>query len=262
MSQYSSRIHIRVSSPEIWRRFEEEDDAGMDLERLADTERKSYVYDYNWWTERELDGTVQSLAKTLGQEGMIIADTTNINVDPYDYCVLYLGERVFCETYSSYYHDMFSETNIANIAEWLNYGKFSLTMRDREYLVRFGIASDGKSFYEFSTDLDIQDKVYLRETSLENHPEIIETCEIGEEVQLVPAGNSYDATRLEVVHKSGSLGCLPSDVSDEITPVLMSKHLAYTAKIVELVKSSQRNKHAKSSIVAIHIEAQFSPKEV
>ena len=71
------------------------------------------------------------------------------------------------------------------------------------------------------------------------------------------AKDSYDPLRLEVMSNCGSLGYLPSSVSDVIAPALLNKKLAYSARIADLVKLSKRNKHAKSPIVAISINAEI-----
>jgi len=54
----------------------------------------------------------------------------------------------------------------------------------------------------------------------------------------------------------GSLGYFPSDITDKIITFLINNQLNYTAKIVEVVPLSKRNKNAKSPIVAISIEAE------
>jgi hypothetical protein len=251
-----------VSAPEVWSRFEEEDDASFDLAKLADKELTSFVIDEASWTESELKGIVRALAETLGKDGIIIADTHDINVNPYNYCVLYLGNGVYSEEFSIYRgrgkHEMHRKTNISDIAEWLSYGEFGVSDAEKDQLFRCGIALDGKKFYSFSKDLTFPKKIYLRETSFEKRSGAIENCVVGEEVYFVRAGNDYDSMRLEVFGELGSLGYLPSEVGDKVCVFLSNNKLKYTATIVDIVKLSQRNKHAKSPIVAISIDAEFS----
>ena len=103
MSQIYSRINIRVSSPKIWEKFIDEDDACFDLAELANTNETSFVIDSEWSAnDRELYGIVDALADTLGADGIIIADLTDINVDPFDYCIYYLGEEVKTKEFSIY----------------------------------------------------------------------------------------------------------------------------------------------------------------
>lgn len=266
MSQYCSRLHIKVSSPEIWKKFEDVDDASFDLAELAETNRTSFIID-DWSSmEDELTGIVGALAETLGPDGIIIADTTNINVDPYNYCIFYLGDDVHTDEFSVFGDEekgeMHFETNISDIPGWLSYGEFYVSKEEKEQLFRCGIASAGGHFEEFSTNLDLPTKIYLRETSFKNRPNNIDETFIAEEVFFVHAKDSYDPMRLEVMNDLGSLGYLPSDVSDAIAPALLNKRLTYTAKVVDLVKLSNRNKHAKSPIVAISIEAEIVDKDV
>ena len=63
--------------------------------------------------------------------------------------------------------------------------------------------------------------------------------------------------KLEVFSELGSLGYLDSYTGETIMPLMKSKRLDYTARIAELVKPSERNKHAKSSIVGISIDAKI-----
>ena len=266
MSQYSSRIHIYVLSPDIWRKFEDEDDAGFDLSELADHSRCSFVLDEWFAVEDELTDIVKALAKTLGKDGIIIADTRDFNVDPYDFCVYYLGADVHTEEFSIFRGKskcgMFLETRIEDIDGWLSYGGFRVTQEEKEVLSRLGILVVGTHFAPISTKLILPDLVYLRETSFDKRPEIIEKTVIGEEVYFVLAKNSYDPMRLEVKSELGSLGYLPSDVGDQLAPILVNRLLKYTATVEELVPASQRNKHAKSSFVGLRIKAEMSEQAV
>lgn len=263
MSQYTSRIHIKVSSPKVWSKFEDEDDASFDLAEIAKTQRTSFIIDGEWSAvEDELKGVVEALSETLGEDGIIIADTTNINVDPYDYCILYLGSHVRTEEFArGKKAAMAFETSISDIPGWLRYGGFHVSEKEKEVLFRCGISSIGGHFEEFSAGLELPEQIYLRETSFGKRPDTIEQTLAGEEVYFVHSRDSYDPLRIEVMSELGSLGYLPSEVSDQITPVLSAKRLKYTARVSEVVPASKRNKHAKSSIVSVHIDAEVSDKE-
>jgi len=265
MAQYESRIHIKVLSPSIWSKFKDTDDASYDLANLADSNETSYVSDGCYY-EDELASTVEALSVTLGEDGIIIADTTNINVDPYNYCCYYLGDKVktdyFDIDYKKSKSEMFFNTSIYDIIEWLDYGEFSLSEKEKKHLLKFGIASIGKKFKSFSNDINLPDKIYIRETSFDGRIDTIEKSLLNEEVYFTLAKNSYDPTRLEVKSELGSLGYLPSDISDVIAPLLFSKKLYYKAYICELIPQSKRNKHVRSAIVAIHIDATVSPEDI
>ena len=92
---------------------------------------------------------------------------------------------------------------------------------------------------------------------MNNRAEVIEKSLIGEEVYFVEAADEYDPFRLEVFSELGSLGYLDSYTGETIMPLMKSKRLDYTARIDELVKPSERNKHAKSSIVGISSDAKI-----
>ena len=114
-----------------------------------------------------------------------------------------------------------------------------------------------KIFNEFGLSLDMLKEIedyYGGETGFENRPQIIENASLNQKVHFVHTGDSYDDLRLEVMKDQGSLGYLPSEVSDRIAPLFISNMLDCKAQIVELTKLSERNKHAKSPIVAISIE--------
>lgn len=270
MSQYTSRIHIKVSSPSVWGKFIDEDDASFDLAELANTKNASFIIDGEWSVfEDELHGIVYALAETLGEDGIIIADTTNINVDPYNFCTFFLGDEVRAEEFGIDYFgedfdgksEMHFETDINNVPAWLSYGEFEISPKEAEVLFRCGIAVSDGYVDTFSTELEIPAKIYLRETSFENRADIIEKLQLDEDVYLVQSQDTLDQMRLEVMSHLGSVGFLPSDVSEKLTPIWRKNRLEYNARIVEVVPLSKRNPHAKSAIVAISIEAEISSKK-
>ncbi|MBR3136317.1 MAG: hypothetical protein IKG32_04785 [Clostridia bacterium] len=59
MSQYVSRIHIKVTTPSVWAKFEDEDDAGFDLAELSSMDQTSFSISGDWsCVEDELTGIV------------------------------------------------------------------------------------------------------------------------------------------------------------------------------------------------------------
>ena len=164
------------------------------------------------------------------------------------------------------------ETEIENIDKWLNYAKFRTSEQEQQVMSSCGIVEINGNYKEIKKNITgLPEIAYLRETSMNNRAEVIEKSLIGEEVYFVGAANEYDPFRLEVfsavsythlrAHETkelGSLGYLDSYISETIMPLMESKRLDYTARIAELVKLSERNKHAKSSIVGISIDAKMS----
>lgn len=267
MSQFVSRIHIKVSSPDVWKRFENKDDADLCLAEYANSDKLSFILDQDWaCTETELFPIVEALAQTLGKDGIIIADTTNINVDPYDHCCYYLGDLIQESIFEDYNIEdeenegadrctMFDDTSIEDVPGWLKYGGFSISNKEKDQLFRCGYVETDDGFKEFSTNFSIPNKVYLRETCFEGRAERIERLKIGDPVTLKLSWHEYDPNRLEVFSSVGSIGYLPSDISDQLTPLLSTANLMCFGCVVEICPLSQRNKRARSCFVAVSIEA-------
>ena len=142
MSEYDARMKIKVSSDKVWERFKNVDTKYWNLydEGLKDT----FVFDGEGLDEFELEELVDTIAEVLGEDGIIIADTYNFNVDYYNHCIYYFGDIVESETFEE--TSMHLDTNIEDIAGWLNYAKFRLNKREKEQLKRFGIIYNGKKY--------------------------------------------------------------------------------------------------------------------
>lgn len=151
MSQYSARIHIKVATTDMWKKIQNTKYPGFDFLDRIDMNDTSFVIDGEWSCQEDtLLSIVASLANSLGNEGIVIADTTNINVDPYDHCVYYLGDGVKATEFSTFNDTdnlgmMFFQTDIHNIAEWLKYGKFNLSKKEKKQLKDCGVQLRRKS---------------------------------------------------------------------------------------------------------------------
>lgn len=257
MSQYVSTVVIQVSNSRVWKTLENISVEGFDFGKLEKTGEKYYHNRKDMsYTEEELTDIVRELAVSLGDDGIVVASTTDINIDSFYYFAFYLGERVRTDG------DAREENFIDSISEWLNTFKIKTSEQETKTLLKCGIAAVDDRFESFSLTFTLPNRVYIRETSFEGRNDAIEKCSLGEDVYLVSSKADYDSMRLEVLSEHGSLGFLPSDVSDEIAPAFLSGHLKYSAKISELVPLSQRNKYAKSSIVGITLEAVFAENVV
>jgi len=91
MAQMTSRIHIRVTSPEVWSRFTEAIDPDLDLAPLASKDVTTFFHNDLAYLPGQLTQVVTALVNVIQSDGIILADTTNINVDPYAYIVYSLG---------------------------------------------------------------------------------------------------------------------------------------------------------------------------
>lgn len=261
MSQYISRIYIKVKCSSTWSRFKDVAINEIHLEELEKINRASFTIDGSY-SEGELEDVVERISQKLGTDGIVIADTTNVNIDTYEYCVYYLGEGVKIDFFEGDHkkYNMFFETDIANVPEWLNYGKFSLSKREQEQLFQCGIVSYSKGsriVYEAVPEIvEIKNQILLRHTSEEKRIAVIETLETLDKVELACTKGTKEEPRvIEVLCKGEVIGCLPSDEGDVLYPFLASNHLQYQAYITHIVPLSKRNKHASSPIVEIRIDA-------
>lgn len=253
--QYYSRLKIKVKSPKVWDKFKDTDDANFDLAKLSSTNKTSYSIDCSY-LENELFGTVDALSLTLENDGIIVSDTRNINVDSYTYCVYYLGEKIH-DAYFDYDDkrcNLFDETNIEDIVGWLEYGKFSVTKKEKELLSELGIEVVDNHFVTFNYEVSIPKIIKVRETGTGNRIQNIEDLTKNTKLKLIHSKDDNDPLRLELMSDVGSIGFLPSDVCEQITPLIINKKMNYKVTIVDLVKLSERNAYAKSPIVAVNIE--------
>lgn len=261
MSQVNTRLHIRVASHDVWKRFKKQDLSEYGIEDLSEIDADSYVIDESSFYD--IEDIVRIISKVLGKDGIVIADLTDLNIDPFTECYFYLGERVRKASFSEGYSKpdlrcMAYETDIENIDKWLNYAKFQTSEQEQQVMSSCGIVEINGNYKEIKKNITgLPSTAYLRETSMNNRAEVIEKSLIGEEVYFVEAADEYDPFRLEVFSELGSLGYLDSYTGETIMPLMKSKRLDYTARITALVKPSERNKHAKSSIVGIGIDARI-----
>lgn len=257
MSQYSAGIHIKVTSPNIWRRFKGIDlGFTYDLALLADYDVVSYVFagDDNSRNEKELYDLVMAVVGIVQNDGIVIASTTNINVDPYVFCCFYLGESVqryeFFAERDQKSRIMCEKAYVGNILEWFKYGEFLLSKKETEMLNKL------------CPVIDFSDNVYLRETGFEGRCDNIEKLQIGNDVTFQLSPSEYDANRLEVICDGGSIGYLPSNISEQLVDFMGNDGVDCCAKVVEVCPLSKRNSHARSPLVAISIEVKEKNREV
>ncbi len=140
MSQYCSRIHVRLQNKKDWKKIE-----AIDFSKISDDFSSDWLdtdddLDYIIWgdcslMEDELYDIAEVMTKALGDKILIIADTTNINVDPYTYCVYSVNGTV-----ASHYFtrgkkaEMWEHADIEDFKEWFSYGKFKFTDKEKERL--------------------------------------------------------------------------------------------------------------------------------
>lgn len=141
MASYHTRIFIKVFSPDVWEKL-----YSMDLSRHGfltdaedefDLEETEYTMDdIVSMDESELKAFAKDLKNYLGEDGVFIMDTTDLSVDPSNFCVYYLGGSVRTATVSG---DMHEETSIQDIRDWLDVGELKLTGEEEEFLLEVDI---------------------------------------------------------------------------------------------------------------------------
>lgn len=149
MSQYNSRLFIRVEYPSYWKRL-----YGMELNRynldvsaqeLFGTRKKTVVVTDWSSSENQLEAMVKEIAKNL-IDCVIIADTTNYNENPYEFGVYYFGQKVntFMIEEPEPGYDMFSTVDIENPSKWIYTANCAVSASIKRYLERFGIQCEVK----------------------------------------------------------------------------------------------------------------------
>lgn len=254
MAQYYSRIKIKVKSPSVWKRFKDIDDEGFNLFELSETNSLCAQMDCSYY-EEDLFNIVREFASIIDKDGIIIADTTNINVDPYDYCVYYFGVEVkdkYFSVLSDRRGNMFHETNINEMSNWLNYGKFSITKKEKEFLSMFDIENVNNKYVEVNNNIILPDMVILEDNSDKERVENIEELSEVQQINLATIKENNEL-RVDVKSEKGSIGLLPRNICKDLIPIIDNDKYAYSIQIVELLKLSQRNKYAKSPIVGVKI---------
>ena len=72
MSQVNTRLHIRVASYDVWKRFKKQDLSEYGLEDLSEIDADSYVIDESSFDD--IEDIVRIISKVLGKDGIVIAD--------------------------------------------------------------------------------------------------------------------------------------------------------------------------------------------
>jgi len=258
MAQYQSRIYIQVTEPAVWERFRDADDAELELAQLAGEGETRFAFDEMIWEESELKDTVAALGATLGTDGIIIADTTNINTDPYAYIVWWAGHgaRVKSRDMTEYCFD----TDIGDLCSCLNYeNNFSFNSGEMEVLARLGYertkAGRGYLYREILVNEGLEDELYLTETGLEGRTQRMEGVNPGDPVELrhMTRDKSYK-NMVEVFCQSGSLGLLDEDAAAIMAPILDAGEKHFTAQVRRVLPLSKRAARYRTGLLTIHIQ--------
>lgn len=170
MSEYSSRINITVNDPNIWTIFEKKCKWGDNL-GLAGTQERQLIIDCDFGeTEIGLKRMVFDAIEILGKNCIVIADTTNISVDPFTYGVYFFGDGVntfhYSESNCKSRAFMFEEADISDIENWIDYGKINISDKELEYLLEFGFKKRSNKVSSVPVN-EIRESKEIKSTSIE-----------------------------------------------------------------------------------------------
>lgn len=143
MSQYCSRIHIKLKDEKDAELLTKLDFGSVefDCENLFSVNDLDYtIFGECSYYEDEITTIVKKLAEGLKDKGLIIADTTNINVDPYTYVAYSINGKVHTHYFlKGIKAEMFDKTDIDDIKGWFAFGKFKLSEQEDEELNNYYI---------------------------------------------------------------------------------------------------------------------------
>ena len=145
MSEIVARIHIVVKDKVDWKKLYAMDwleDYGL----LGTGEDVFGECDKHFVCSElaclDMEDFVYSIIELLPDSCLVVADVTDLNVDPYTRAYYYvggddLGIEYYDEDCEPELCDMFHKTDINDIKGWFEYGKFKLKAEEIEYLNQY-----------------------------------------------------------------------------------------------------------------------------
>ena len=137
MSQYNSRIYIKVKSIEDWKKLSDIDfkEFGFVENPFKGYDKPVFEIDVGWSCyEDDLESIACEITERI-PDCFLIGDTTNINVDPYAFIAYYLGDCVECEEIEC---ELQWETQLDEPFEWFAEAGIELDEKQKGYLKKFG----------------------------------------------------------------------------------------------------------------------------
>ena len=263
--QYSSRIKVLVEN--------QKDIAKLSSLRndnfIINKDRKSFCIDGDWSvTEKELLSIVQDIARILKYKCIIVADTWNIDVDPYKFCIYFFGSEVKYKNFENYNKiKLINNSDINSIASWLNATKIRLTEKEKEYLQQNKIeyVVDKKIYVdrleeekknkeeeqvlskeiiqeEILKNKHIKNEDYdvfyfeLVGTQFENREERIRKLNVGDVVDLIrEKENLYASKAVLIKNREGSIGHISSGSTIFLSSMIDNGYIEINKAVVERV---------------------------
>ena len=151
--QYSSRIHIRATSKEAWKKLYKIDTKkyyfNVSAEQLFSS-GEDFVIDDDWWCPpNELEAFVKDVAGKIKDDGIVVADNYSSSSDPYTYVYMCVGDRM--RTYHFEWPDsrddpygemwdLYKNGVIRDLGSYLSYKHFfTFNEKENNTLLRCGI---------------------------------------------------------------------------------------------------------------------------
>lgn len=137
MSQYNSRICIKVRNIEDWKKLNDIDfkKFGFWANPFDGHDQLIFEIDGDWSCyEDELEDIAYAIDARI-PDCFLIGDTTNINVDPYAFVVYKVGDRVNCDEIEG---DFQWETCLDDPFDWFAHAGVKLSKDQKNYIKSFG----------------------------------------------------------------------------------------------------------------------------
>lgn len=248
------------------------------------------------WDERDdkLRLLVIEIASVL-KNCIVIADTQDIDVDPYKFCVYYFGKEVKWKCFDSYVKvEKIDDTDIESIAEWLNVTKVRLSESEKMHLEKYGIEyikdekkyidrieeenkkkqeeerliqeRKAKEIFEKKAKKDLEiDTFYLElvGTHFDGRESRIEKLKCGDEVNLIREfDNQYDSNAILICNDEGSLGHISAINARILSPIIDNELITIDKVVVEEVcpKSKLLNSKRKGGYVEVKVKYSLTEK--
>ena len=141
MSQYESRIYMEVKDINDWKKLYELNIIQYDLwsELFYEIEEKYFFLDGDWCCqEGQLFNLLLEFTFRI-PDCIIFADTTNLDAEPYNHILYYLGDRVKTQFVEG---DLQKETSIQDPYDWFKQHGIRLDKNQKKYLEQYNFIDD------------------------------------------------------------------------------------------------------------------------
>ena len=158
MAQNMSRLYVKADNVSFFDEVVKNINfkkIGVDADSVCDRKKKIIYIDEFSCTENDLEKMCKKIKTALydsfsaSGRGIFVADTTDYNVDPFTFGVYYFGVgkvTTFCYEIDDEEerYDMHDETDITDIASWIQYGNLPISSKEKKVLAGYKIKVDTK----------------------------------------------------------------------------------------------------------------------